>query len=74
MHIVMNVTGDAATTDPCTNLADVPWLSEVPTNGTTAGGGSTPVQVTFNSTGLAAGTYNANLCVDSNDRSCPQRH
>ena len=51
----------------CSNLSDVPWLSEVPTNGTTAGGTSTPVQVTFNSTGLAAGTYNANLCVDSND-------
>ncbi len=53
--------------DACTTLANVPWLSEVPTNGTTAGGASTPVQVTFDSTGLAAGTYNANLCVDSND-------
>jgi hypothetical protein len=45
----------------------VPWLSETPTNGTTAGGASTPVQITFDSTGLAAGTYNANLCIDSND-------
>ena len=53
--------------DPCTNLADVPWLSEVPTGGTTAGGTSTPVQVTFDSTGLGAGTYNANLCAFSND-------
>ncbi len=56
--------GPAAT---CDAPSDVPWLSEVPTNGTTAGGASTPVQVTFNSTGLAAGTYNANLCIDSND-------
>ena len=52
---------------PCDAPSNVPWLSEVPTNGTTAGGASTPVQVTFNSTGLAAGTYNANLCIDSND-------
>ena len=51
----------------CSNLSDVPWLSEVPTNGTTLPGGSTPVQVTFNSNGLAAGTYTANLCIDSND-------
>ena len=51
----------------CSNLSDVPWLSEVPTNGTTAPGRSTPVQVTFDSNGLAAGTYTANLCIDSND-------
>ena len=51
----------------CDAPSAIPWLSETPTNGTTAGGASTPVQVTFNSTGLAAGTYNANLCIDSND-------
>jgi len=51
----------------CTNLADVPWLSENPTAGTTVAGASTPVQVTFDSTGLAGGTYNANLCATSND-------
>ena len=64
----MNVTGDATAEETaCTAPADVPWLSEVPTSGTTAAGASTPVQVTFNSTGLAAGTYTANLCVTSND-------
>ncbi|MBE2235907.1 MAG: choice-of-anchor J domain-containing protein, partial [Anaerolinea sp.] len=51
----------------CSAPADVPWLSLAPTSGATAGGGSTPVTVTFNSTGLAVGVYNANLCVDSND-------
>ena len=51
----------------CANPADVPWLSASPTSGTTAAGTSTPVTVTFDSTGLAAGTYNANLCVTSND-------
>ncbi len=51
----------------CANPADVPWLSEVPTSGTIPGGGSTPVQVTFDSSGLATGTYNANLCAFSDD-------
>ena len=57
--------GGAAQT--CSTPSDVPWLSETPTNGATAGGGSTPVTVTFDSTGLAVGVYTANLCVDSND-------
>jgi subtilisin-like proprotein convertase family protein len=52
---------------PCTAPSDVSWLSETPSNGTTAGGGSSQVTVTFDSTGLTPGVYNANLCVDSND-------
>ena len=51
----------------CDNPSDVPWLSVSPTNGTTAGGATTSVQVSFDSTGLAAGAYNANLCITSND-------
>ena len=51
----------------CTSPSDVPWLSETPTAGTTTPGSTTPVQVSFNSTGLAVGTYTANLCVTSND-------
>ncbi len=57
--------GGAAAT--CSTPSNVPWLSETPASGATAGGGNTPVPVTFNSTGLTAGTYNANLCVDSDD-------
>ncbi|MEP0774761.1 MAG: immune inhibitor A, partial [Acidobacteriota bacterium] len=57
----------AATPGPCDAPADVPWLSVLPANGTTAGGATTPVTVTFDSTGLAVGVYNANLCVLSND-------
>ena len=53
--------------EPCDSPASVPWLSFTPANGTTAAGGSTNVTVGFDSTGLAAGTYNANLCVTSND-------
>ncbi len=51
----------------CDAPADIPWASVNPTNGTTPGGGSTPVTVTFNSTGLANGIYTGNLCVTSND-------
>ncbi|MEZ4770989.1 MAG: ExeM/NucH family extracellular endonuclease [Caldilineales bacterium] len=51
----------------CTNLADVPWLSTDPITGTTSPGLGTNVDVTFDSTGLAGGVYNANLCITSND-------
>ncbi len=51
----------------CSNPSDVPWLSVDPTSGSNGGGTSTDVTVTFDSTGLAGGTYTANLCVASND-------
>ncbi len=56
---------------PCDNPADVPWLSVSPISGTTAVGGSTPVTVSFDSTGLAEGTYHALLCVTSDDPDTP---
>jgi uncharacterized repeat protein (TIGR01451 family) len=46
---------------------DHAWLSAAPTSGTTAASGSTPVQVTFDSTGLVPATYDGQLCVRSND-------
>jgi hypothetical protein len=52
---------------PCQQAVDIPWLSVAPANGSTASGASTQVDVTFDSTGLAPGTYSGNLCVDSND-------
>lgn len=55
----------------CTALADVPWLSAAPASGTTAAEGSSDVTVTFDSTGLAAGSYSANVCVSSNDTGQP---
>jgi len=51
----------------CGNLADVPWLSANPTAGSVPAGGSQPVDVTFDSTGLAVGLYTANVCLFSND-------
>jgi hypothetical protein len=61
------VEGTVAQNVACDSPADVGWLSVSPANGSNAGGTNTPVTVTFNSTGLADGTYNANLCIDSND-------
>ncbi len=54
--------------DPaCSSPASVPWLSVSPASGLTTAGNSAPVTVTFDSTGLAVGTYTANLCVNSDD-------
>jgi hypothetical protein len=38
-----------------------------PTAGTTISGGTSAVDVTFDSTGIAVGTYDGVLCVNSND-------
>ena len=54
-------------TADCSNPSDVPWLSPSLTGGTNAGGTNTPLTVGLDSTGLAAGTYEARLCVASND-------
>jgi hypothetical protein len=51
----------------CGNPSDVPWLSASPTAGTIAPSGTQSVTVSFNSTGVAVGLYQANLCVYSND-------
>ena len=56
-----------ATTLPCSTPVDIPWLNVAPTSGTTAAGASSAVNLGFNSTGLAVGTYNALVCVASND-------
>lgn len=46
---------------------NVPWASANPLNGTTTPAAATPVDVVFNSSALAAGTYTGTLCVASND-------
>jgi hypothetical protein len=51
----------------CASPEDVPWLSVSPASGTTPAGGSSTATVTFDATGLTNGTYDANLCVSSND-------
>ncbi len=51
----------------CAAPGDVPWLAVSPAGGSTLAGSSHDVTVTLDSTGLADGTYGANLCVNSND-------
>lgn len=51
----------------CDNPAAVSWLSVNPASGSTDSGDSSSVTVSFDADGLAAGTYEATLCVNSND-------
>ena len=56
----------------CQEPSDVPWLSVAPTAGETEPGGSDEVVVTLDATGLMPGlTYQAALCVNSNDYDNP---
>jgi hypothetical protein len=57
----------AAPSAVCEGAADIPWLSIDPDAGTTSAGGSTDVDVTFDSTGLSSGVYTGTLCIESND-------
>jgi hypothetical protein len=71
VHMVMSVSGDEGGTLSCDAPEDIPWLSLNPSSGSTPEGDSDDVEVTFDSTGLAAGDYEAVLCVNSNDQSDP---
>ena len=51
--------------------SNLPWLSASPTNGSANGGASSNVTVTFDASGLVAGTYSGQLCVASNDTLTP---
>jgi subtilisin-like proprotein convertase family protein len=60
-----------ASASGCVTPADVPWLSVAPAAGTTTPGSSSNLTVTLDSTGLALGSYEALLCVASNDPVSP---
>jgi hypothetical protein len=62
VHLVMAVTGR----DPV-DCQRPEWLDVSPAGGTTTGGGSSEVTVTFDASGLAPGDYAATLCVASDD-------
>ncbi len=59
--------GAVAVSGVCSNPSDLPWLSVAPDMGTNAPATNTVVDVTFDSTGLTVGIYEAVLCVLSND-------
>ena len=56
----------------CDYPQNVPWISSVvPITGTTAPGGTTAVDLTLDTTGLAYDTYTSTLCILSNDPVTP---
>ena len=56
---------------PACTPHDIPWASVSPDTGTTAAAGTAQIDVTLDSTGLAVGTYNGALCINSNDPDTP---
>ena len=65
--LLVENTGDGDLDWTLTEGTPVAWLDESPTGGSVASGGSTPVAVRFDSTGLAVGVYTAALDIHSND-------
>ena len=59
-------TGLTETSASC-RTSDVPWLSLSGSDGTVAAGASTPLDVQIDTTGLAQGLYEAQVCIRSND-------
>jgi hypothetical protein len=55
----------------CSSAEDISWITISSEDGTTISGSTTPVTITFNSEGMAAGAYTGALCVDSNDSLSP---
>ena len=55
----------------CDAPGAVDWVDVAPVLGTVAPSGTQDVTVTFDSTGLGVGEYNANLCIASNDPARP---
>ena len=53
------------------SFVDVPWLSENPSSGTLAAGGSQSIQVSVDTTGKAPGIYHASLFVQTNSGRVP---
>ncbi|MGH3658682.1 MAG: malectin domain-containing carbohydrate-binding protein, partial [Micromonosporaceae bacterium] len=53
------------------SFVDVPWLSENPSSGTLAAGGSQTIQVSVDTTGKAPGIYHATLFIQTNSGRVP---
>jgi len=66
MGIPFKIHGSVTGGSGC-SVSDIPWLSVSATSGTVAAGGSASVNVSFNSAGMTPGSYDAKLCVLSND-------
>jgi hypothetical protein len=55
----------------CLTPSDVPWLTVTPTSGSVAAGASEEVVIDVDTTGLATGSYEARVCVNTNDANNP---
>lgn len=56
----------------CDAPSNIPWITNIaPASGTTADADSDLVSITVDTAGMAAGTYEATLCVNSNDPERP---
>jgi len=66
--VMLDVTGGAPS---ACQPNSIPWVTSVPTNGVTAGDSTSPVVVTFDSTGYASGVYTGSLCVNTSDPAKP---
>lgn len=58
--------------DVCDSPTAISWLTVNPTSGSNAAGTATSITVDADSAGLFAGTYEATLCIDSNDPATPR--
>jgi hypothetical protein len=56
---------------PCSNLSDIPWVSVNPASGVTAVAQQNEIDIVFDSTGWATGSYTGTLCISSNDPDTP---
>lgn len=56
---------------PCSTPESLPWLSVTMETGAAGAGEASALTVSVDSTGLAAGTHRAQLCVTSNDPATP---
>lgn len=74
--LVIGNTGDAtldwSAAEVCDLPDDIAWLTLTPDAGSTDADGATEIDVGFDATGLDAGDYAAQLCIDSNDPVTPR--
>jgi subtilisin family serine protease/subtilisin-like proprotein convertase family protein len=55
----------------CATPQNIAWLAAAPVSGTVTAGNAAASGVIFDTAGMVNGTYNANLCITSNDAAAP---
>jgi|GEM_PF-904860 len=70
-YLQIDALGIARAGGQCAFPGEIAWLRSDVDAGRTAPGEQSPVALTLDAAGLAAGSYAANVCISSNDRSQP---